>query len=289
LNNYFVYSSGNGASPITSGAKFYDMGLFQLACANMAASGIIGELYVEYSFTMIRPKQQTPSGQNLLYAHVTELASATATAAAPLGTSGGALRGGSTIPVVTTNTTFSLPTAGTYVVSGSWVGAAIAAAPTFGLGSNIAALTLLQDNASATGHAFNAAGTAALNLEILTVSQSGTGANNLVTVGGLTSMTGGTCDIFIAQVSGGVLKESTLPSLLREKRSSQAEHRLEQMYAKLVELGVILEDDSPVSVSPGDGCVRAFEPAPSSLGQSTSAPPPTAARSSLFKLLNVNV
>jgi len=55
--------------------------LFQLATqGNASSSAEIGELYVTYSFTMIRPKQQTPSGQNILASHYTGAVETTANA-----------------------------------------------------------------------------------------------------------------------------------------------------------------------------------------------------------------
>jgi len=57
LLSYFVNPSGNAKSVSGSTSKFYDVGLFQVAAANNAGNGPIGELFVEYSFTMIRPKQ----------------------------------------------------------------------------------------------------------------------------------------------------------------------------------------------------------------------------------------
>jgi len=67
LKTYFVNSSANLIAPTSDSTnnKFYDLGLFQLCTqGNASSSAEIGELYVTYSFTMIRPKQQTPAGQN---------------------------------------------------------------------------------------------------------------------------------------------------------------------------------------------------------------------------------
>jgi len=72
LKTYFVNSSANLIAPTSDSTnnKFYDLGLFQLCTqGNASSSAEIGELYVTYSFTMIRPKQQTPAGQNFLSSH----------------------------------------------------------------------------------------------------------------------------------------------------------------------------------------------------------------------------
>jgi len=103
LTTFFVNPSANLAAPATdsSQSKFYDVGLFQFITNSQVGSAEIGELYVEYSFEMIRPKQQLNSlGINAVSAHITEGAATTATAAAPLGTTGGILKAGSTLPSV---------------------------------------------------------------------------------------------------------------------------------------------------------------------------------------------
>jgi hypothetical protein len=72
LKDYFVNSSANLIAPTSDSTanKFYDLGNFQLGTqGTVDATSEIGELYVTYSFTMIRPKQQTPLGQNFLSSH----------------------------------------------------------------------------------------------------------------------------------------------------------------------------------------------------------------------------
>lgn len=210
LNDYFVYSSANVAAPSTSTSKFYDIGLFQLAVANMVGSGVIGELWVEYSFTMIRPKQQTPLGVNALYAHVVEGAAGTAAAAgsAFLGTTGGLLRPGSTIPVVSTQSTFSLPLAGTFLVSTTWVGS-VTVVPSFSPGSNISLVSVLHDNATADTQAVSSGVTCWIG--VYSVAASGTAAANLLTISGLTNLSSGTADILISQVSAGITLRYSAP------------------------------------------------------------------------------
>jgi hypothetical protein len=70
LKSYFVSGSANQLSPVTGQAKFYDLGNFQVAgSGTVDATSIIGELWVEYSFTMIRPIQEVPLGDAILAAH----------------------------------------------------------------------------------------------------------------------------------------------------------------------------------------------------------------------------
>jgi len=201
LNNYFVYPSANSSGPSNSTDKFYDIGLFQLATSSNAVTTEIGELYVTYSFTMIRPRQNIPSGSNLLQAHIVEGAAGTAAAATPLGTTGGVIRSGSTLPTVCTTTTFTLPVAGSFLISSSFTGSAVATT-TFSYGANIAEEKLMQD--STAGHVVGVSGGAAVGQWIVAVSSSGTGSANTVTIGGNTSLSGG-ADVFISQISTGLL------------------------------------------------------------------------------------
>jgi len=233
LNNYFVYSSANSSGPNGNGAdKFYDMGLFQLATQNNAVTTEIGELYVTYEFTMIRPKQQA-AGADLLVAHLVESPAASATAAAPLGTGGGTLRSGSTIPVVSTNTTFSLPIAGTYSVSFAFKSTTLASNINTSNGANITALNILADNSTSSISAF-IGGTASVAVEILVVTANGSGAANLVTISGLNSAATGSMDIIISEVPSTLLLmyKKRAQELLEEKQESRL-NRIEKYFRKL--------------------------------------------------------
>jgi len=228
LNQYFVFSSANVAAPSGQQAKFFDMGQFQLAVNGCQAATPAGELWVEHEWTLIRRKQETPIGQQVLYAHVIEgpLASAAAAGSAFLGTSGGTLVTGSTIPVVATGSTFSLPIAGTFVMTFSTVGSTTVVA-TFTPGANITATpTIMVDSSSAAANAV-AAGTS-VQVAIFTVSANGTGAANLITISGLTSLAAGKVDIFITQISGGA-------KLALQKSNSNEFAALCERFAKLEE------------------------------------------------------
>jgi hypothetical protein len=134
LNNYFVYSSANALAPVTSAGKFYDVGNFQVATSGNAVTTEIGELYVEYSFTMIRPKQQTPLGQNLIAAHVTSSTGLSTTDRMGTVQTNGA---GTTLLLtwVPSTSTFTIPTAGRYLVSYGGRGTVMAATADFVVGT----------------------------------------------------------------------------------------------------------------------------------------------------------
>jgi len=211
LKNYFVNSSANTQAPTgdSSQGKFYTIGNFQLGCqGNASASAEIGELYVTYSFTMIRPKQQTPLGQNLVCAHVVEGAAATAAAAgsAFLGTTAGLVRSGSTLNVVATKSTFSLPALGRYLVSAVFQGSVTVNA-TFSPGANISNATILVDNSLS--EVAGTSGGYSLCMYACDVNVAGTGSGNLITISGLTNLASGTADILISQISTGLTRPVT--------------------------------------------------------------------------------
>lgn len=204
LNQYFVFSSANIAAPTGQMAKFFDMGQFQCAVNGCQAATPAGELWVEHEWTLIRRKQETPIGQQALYAHLVESPAATAAAAgsAFLGTTGGILRAGSTIPIVATGSTFTLPIAGTYLVSSVYSGS-VTVGPTYTLGGNLTTNAILLDNANAFTQAVS--GNTTVDMRVITVTANGTAAANTVTISVLTNLAAGKVDIIVAQVSGGIL------------------------------------------------------------------------------------
>jgi len=234
---YYVNSAANTIAPAGEAGKFFDLGVFQLATqGNADATSEIGELYVTYSFTMIRPKQQVPSGVNLLAAHVQESAATTGTAAAPLGTTGGVVKAGGNINVVATTTTFTIPVAGRFQLTGLWTNTAanIAAVPTFTLGANITAVALLADNTSGLLSGFST--TRGFITGYVDVSAAGTAAANTVTIGGLTGMTAATADIQISQVSSGLTLVRRIKEIKEEDQYLLEDRlgRLERMISTLI-------------------------------------------------------
>jgi len=112
VNNYYVSGSANVLTPVTGQAKFYDLGNFQVGGAGMVdATSIIGELWVEYSFTMIRPVQESPIGDSIAAAHYTTVP---VTATSRFGT--GAQQTGSNLNLTLGANTITLPFAGNFLV-----------------------------------------------------------------------------------------------------------------------------------------------------------------------------
>lgn len=246
LNQYFVYSSANQAAPSNSTAKFYDLGLFQIASNGTQTASPAGELWVEHEWTLIRRKQETPQGQSSLYAHIIEspLASAGATSSYFLGSSGGTVVAGSTIPCLTTKNTFTLPVAGTFILSCTWT-QSVTAVPSLSPGGNITLLEILQDS---TKSSLSCVSGGVTNITfVATVAASGTGALNTLTITGLTNLASGSADIIIAQVS------SSFQLDLRAGRNGGTSAAIvEAEYARLIrrvdklERGVVVtEPDTP--------------------------------------------
>jgi len=258
LNQYFVYSSANQAAPANSTAKFYDLGLFQVACNGLAVVATqavpIGELWVEHEWTLIRRKQETPIGQQALYAHIVEGPAATAAAATPLGTSGGVLRAGSTIPCVSTTTAISMPVAGTFLCVFQATGS-VSAGIIVTNGSNITGSLLMNDSANSNRQAFS--GGTSVYAAVHVVSQPGTGAANLMTISGVTSLAAGTFDCFISQISGGATFMSR-PSLNQITSAFDALcERFDKLERKLVtgsdslQKCIVSEPDTPFEEEKG--------------------------------------
>jgi hypothetical protein len=189
-----------GAVASTDDLRFYDKGMFQIATVGQQSAYTLGELWVSYDVTLMKPRLII-GNSNLLYAHLRESSLASATAAAPFGTAGPLVGPYSTITGISGSaTTFIIPNVGTYVITGFWysVSANIASVAAFSLGSNLTKLTTLADNTSTA--AYNYTSTEALIFMAINCSTAGTGAANTVTVSGLTSMSGATTDILICQV-----------------------------------------------------------------------------------------
>jgi len=123
LNNYYVNYSPNQLAPGSTPAKFYDMGNFQFL-VNGTQAGLIGELWIEYSFTLIR-RLQSPGAPQGGVAHWSGIAATTAN------NLNGVLQPGFTLPNITmTAATITFPAGqpGNYLVQVNIAGATSASA-----------------------------------------------------------------------------------------------------------------------------------------------------------------
>jgi len=99
-------------------------------------------------------------------------------------------------------------------VLAAFLGGAVAS-PTFSYGSALTELRVWADDANTTFALFAASG-ASLKTSIISVASAGTGANNTVTIGGLTSLASGSADIWISQVPSSIV--SIIESKEEEKK-----------------------------------------------------------------------
>jgi len=169
---------------------------------------------------MIRPKQPDATGSGaILYAHVIEGSTGTATAAAPFGTTGGIVSADSTLQTVATSTTFTLPVAGNWLFAISWNASAVTGPPSASLGGNISALNFMNHGYQpSTSASYNSA--ASMFTETVSVSTAGTGAANKVTISGGSALSVGNTDLFIVQlptVVDSLKKKGTEVSVLKEQ------------------------------------------------------------------------
>lgn len=199
ISDPLAYSASGALTVQTNqDRRLYDVGLFQVATQGQQATNIVGEVWVSYCWELLVPRKNP-------YASMAHLGStlATNTAAAPLASA--LLSSGSDMAVAITNTSFTIPVSGSYVVTMCWSGATIGAAVGLSVGSNIIAQTVLNNYTGTACNAFTA--TTAVAVVTLSVFTSGTGAANAITLTGLTGMTAAQCDIMILRrpQSGGSL------------------------------------------------------------------------------------
>jgi len=237
LKSYYVNSSANLIAPTSNSTqgKFYDLGNFQLATQSNAGAVEIGELYVTYSFTMIRPKQQTPLGQSVIAAHYT----GTATTANAL-TAATMVAGSNIIPTFGA-LTFTMPILGrffcTYLAKAG-TSYTVGTGATYGTGStDVNTLVARNSTDFAAGN-----GTTAWSFSFLVDI---TIAGAIITLPSPTVVGSTVWDLLIFQVPGGM--NAKPPTLTRVER-------LERMLAALSErLGFSCDADEDCE-SPYEEC-----------------------------------
>lgn len=244
-----------GAQPSNTDIKTYDGGVLYVSTAGNAATTVIGELRVRYTFHFHVPILEAPFGIGLLQAHIVESPAASAAAAgnAFLGTSGGVLRSGSTLNSVCTGNTFTLPTVGNYIVAAVFNGSVTATA-TFTPGSNITGVTLFVDSTTSSETVANGSSQTSWT-GVYSVSAAGTSAANTVTISGLTALASGKADIFISQISTGLLSP-LLESPLKDEKYDQLYNMIMSLKSDRFDRRVVEEDDDLVSIVSSSGARR---------------------------------
>jgi len=247
LNNYFVNYSSNTIAPGSTPAKFYDMGNFQ-AVIDGCQAGKIGELWIEYRFTMIRRLQFTlppPIPYTLHYVSDTSAA----TAAQPYL---GATFNSSTFPadsvVSFTPTHFSITNVpvGNYLVETAWIdadqtinGTASTATTVFGCTQENYFVDGGAENVATEGTALLATGGRATYATVLQVSTLGT-----VTFGssGPGGMGAADYDLIVTQLPSTFSVSTKLTA-----EDSRLEAKLTIQDAKIERLEKMLQALSPPS------------------------------------------
>lgn len=199
LGTYYCWPSTNG-TPTGTGlatSAIYDLGRVAWASAGVAGtSTYLGEMWISYDIVFRKPRVNTTTTTSMY--RFGEGAVNTAAAANPLGTGTpivyeDSLRAQISTP---TSSTILMSKPGYYSIFGLWNAAgSIAAVPTFTLGSNLAAVNLIYADAASTAASFTAT-KAHITYHLRVVTQ-GYGAANTITIGGLTGLAAGTCDIIV--------------------------------------------------------------------------------------------
>lgn len=193
------------AVPLNQDQHLYDLANFQIATVGMQAAATIGELWVDYSVLLHKPRLPEATSGDVLYYHGNTVANSV-TAAAPLG-AGLVKAGGSTLPVVTTATTFTLPYVGDFLVLYTiYQGVANGAAPTFSVGANVVDNNMFGSFGSPSVSSFVTNGGAMLAMN-LGISIPGTGTANTVTIN-LSGTTAGYGDLVILSLPNLYLTEN---------------------------------------------------------------------------------
>jgi len=203
-NSYYIRS---GDATVTN-QQLFDMGNFQLATSGMQSAYVVGELWVTYDVSLLKPRVSTNMSQND-YCHLNEAPAGSATAAHPLGTTAGYVFSSSTLTGVgasLTNPTTSInfPNPGSYYVSFNWHNGngTMAAVATVTPGSNIknggqTTASILIDQSTFAASCLSADGTSSSWTGIFTVTAAGTTTANDLVITGLTSMTASKFDAMI--------------------------------------------------------------------------------------------
>lgn len=242
LNNYYVNASSNTSAPTSQAAKFYDIGLFQLATAgNVASSDVIGELWVEYSFTMIHPKQNASLPQGTGAVHFSSIAATTADNFAGSVQQAGSLAPLTGISIASNVITFPAGMPGNYLLEMAVSGATSASG--FAVNYTTGATALLLMTAAGVRNASSSivslAGTttsSAVVSKTFTVASSGA----TLTVTPSTIVGAGNMDLFIVSLPPTVLTVVEE----EESRISMLERQVERLLGLLSPPSLVDEEES---------------------------------------------
>jgi hypothetical protein len=200
LNTLYIRNTG---VPAGADARLYDMGLFQYATQGMQSAYVTGELWVAYHVMLKKPRISTLGLPQT--AHIVASPAGSATAAKPLGTTGGVLSSLSNLPGVTVSisaptTSIVIANPGQYIVACGWNGSTITTSFTFAsIGSNITNSSNIFLN-NTQNDIISSQTAAASGWVLISVNAFGTGAANTIAIGGPATMTAANGDILVMPV-----------------------------------------------------------------------------------------
>lgn len=232
-------SSASAGYPTNSSAHDYDLGLLQVATVGQQASSTVGRLYVEYSVELIRAKTDVAAGV-LVAGHSTATA---ATTAAPIPSNLAVVSGSTVSPTRLSGTTFSLPTVGRFQVCMAWTGASITSAATIAFTAGCTSVTNISGNTKSS----EAAVDPGLADAILFFTVDINSTTNVLTIGGLSTMSNSKLDIFVQQVPAGLTARSELQSLRQ---------RVDKLVELVAAAGLIDEDSDGATMVPRRGATK---------------------------------
>lgn len=275
-----------GGLPVNTDIKTYDSGNCNVAVYGNTSNGtVMGELHVHYRVRFSKPVLELGTG--LLCAHIVEYPAGTAEVAERWGSGLGQTRSGTTIPIAVTNTTFSLPYLGQYLVSLILSGS-VNSAGTLSFGANITGVMIVIDNSSAGGGSVT--GGTSYSTYIVDVTVAGTGAANTVTIANGAAQSSGSTDLFVCQMPSGMLspppKNEAVgrvpPSTLLGDEGAKAQAaEVEDMFRRMSELGLL----DRTKVNCASASAAAAVPLSPELGWDVDGPTPQEA-SIISELIN---
>jgi hypothetical protein len=275
-----------GAQPANTDIKTYDCGVLSVSTQGNTNTSLIGELHVRYRVRLSEPVLES----SLVQGGVVHFSGITPTTLNNFATA--VLQSGGT-PALTGITaaadviTFPAGIPGNYLVYFAVAGSTSATVPTLTPSAGASAFNITTYGGVRDSNAGNASAIGGANVPVIAM-----GTYTIATTGGLVTVTpstlvgGNAMDLFIVSLPASVLtlaetEQQVIKRLnarlleLETDSLSSSSYRMNRMYAKLVELGVIEEEfESPVTVTDDDGVIRVSQARDDHQpGTSTSAPP----------------
>lgn len=226
------------AVPNSQDQHLYDLANFQIATQGMQAVADVGELWVDYSCLLFKPRIDASSTGSFFHLTTTTGSASTAN---PLGASANQIADPqNTLQLTYTTSTIVLPNMGTFLINYALTGGTGIASPGTSAGSNISGYNYFQNFGGPSAGTFNAGGTSAQYSVVYTVNTAGTGTANMITFSA--TATTGFADVTIVAIPN-------TPSVAID-RIGAVEQKMRDLLARLHVDVDEKTDESPVIVPP---------------------------------------